>query len=46
MLICVGLGVYFMRRAQAAGRIVPPFWRRRGADGQVPPLRFEEPIAA
>jgi membrane protease YdiL (CAAX protease family) len=43
VFICVAVGVYFMRRAQAIGRIVPPFWRRRGADRSVPPLRFEEP---
>ncbi|MEO8160912.1 MAG: CPBP family intramembrane glutamic endopeptidase [Arenimonas sp.] len=42
VIICVALGVWFTRRAQARGRIVPPFWRRRDADGRVPPLRFEE----
>lgn len=46
VLICVALGAYFMRRAQAAGRILPPFWRRRDADGKLPALRFEETAAA
>jgi len=40
LVICVALALYFTRRAGAAGRIVPPFWRRRGADGKVPQLRF------
>jgi len=40
LVVCVALALYFTRRAAAAGRIIPPFWRRRGADGTVPPLRF------
>jgi membrane protease YdiL (CAAX protease family) len=45
LAICVALAVWFTRRAQAAGRIVRPYWKRRNADGSVAPVRFE-PIAA
>jgi hypothetical protein len=41
VLICVALAVFFTTRAARAGRIVPPYWKRRRADGVVPPLRFE-----
>lgn len=44
LLICIALAAWFTRRAHAAGRIVPPYWRRR-VDGSVPPLRFPEPAA-
>jgi membrane protease YdiL (CAAX protease family) len=44
LAICVGLALWFTRRAQAAGRIVPPYWKRRGPDGLVAPVRFE-PLA-
>jgi membrane protease YdiL (CAAX protease family) len=39
--ICVALAVWFTRRAIAAGRIVPPYWRRRLPDGSVATPRFE-----
>jgi membrane protease YdiL (CAAX protease family) len=39
--ICVALAFYFTRRAIAAGRIVPPYWRRRLPDGSVATPRFE-----
>ncbi len=42
LLICVALAAWFTRKALATGRVVPPFWRRRLADGSVPPLRFAE----
>lgn len=45
LAICVAIAFWFTRRAQAAGRIVPPYWRRRLPDGSVPPLRFPEPAA-
>lgn len=46
LLICVALAAWFTRKAHAAGRVAPPFWRRRLADGSVPPLRFPESQAA
>ena len=33
MVICVAIAVYFTKKAIASGRIVSPFWRRRGPDG-------------
>jgi membrane protease YdiL (CAAX protease family) len=39
--ICVALAIWFTRRAIAAGRIVPPYWRRRQSDGSVATPRFE-----
>lgn len=43
LAICVAIAWWFTRRAREAGRIVPPFWKRRLPDGSVPPLRFPEP---
>ena len=40
LVVCVALALSFTRRAAAAGRLVPPFWRRRADDGSVPQLRF------
>ena len=41
LVICSSLAVFFTMRAAKAGRIVPPYWKRRRADGVVPALRFE-----
>ena len=41
VLICVALGVFFAHRAIKAGRIVPPYWRRRLPGGGIALPRFE-----
>jgi membrane protease YdiL (CAAX protease family) len=41
LVICSTLAFWFTRKAIAAGRIVPPFWRRRQPDGSVFVPRFE-----
>jgi membrane protease YdiL (CAAX protease family) len=41
MVICVALAFFFTRKAIAADRIVPPFWKRRRPDGSVAAPRFE-----
>jgi membrane protease YdiL (CAAX protease family) len=41
MVICVAVAVYFTRKAIASGRIVSPFWRRRGPDGFYVTPQFE-----
>lgn len=45
VLICVSVAVWCWRGARAHGRIVPPFWRRRQADGSYPALRFQATLA-
>ena len=41
VIICVALAIWFTRLAIRAGRIVPPYWRRRLPDGSVATPRFE-----
>lgn len=41
VILCVALAAWFTRKAIAAGRIVPPYWRRRLPDGSVAVPRFE-----
>ena len=41
LVICSTLAFYFARKAIAAGRIVPPFWKRRQADRSILVPRFE-----
>jgi membrane protease YdiL (CAAX protease family) len=41
VLICLVLAAFFTKRAIAAGRIVPPYWKRRLPDGSVAVPRFE-----
>jgi membrane protease YdiL (CAAX protease family) len=41
VLLCLGLAIYFTRKAIASGRIVAPFWRRRQPDRSFALPRFE-----
>ena len=41
LVICVALAAFFARKAIAAKRIVPPYWRRRRADGTVEVPSFD-----
>ena len=41
LVICVAVAFFFTRKAIAAKRIVPPFWKRRRPDGSIAPPRFE-----
>jgi membrane protease YdiL (CAAX protease family) len=41
LVICVCLAYFFTRKAVAAQRIVPPFWKRKRADGSVAVPQFE-----
>jgi membrane protease YdiL (CAAX protease family) len=41
MIICVMLAYFFTRKAIAADRIVPPFWKRKREDGSVAVPVFE-----